>query len=131
MPKLFVYGTLKEGFPNHPFLKGARRLDDAIMDETILLHLGGYPGMISGDGAVYGELYEITEDMLPALDRLEGHPMLFKRIETFCCIWDIPRPETVKCLAYFFQPMMDLKNYFIIKNGRWELESPEWTEEMQ
>lgn len=107
MPRLFVYGTLKKGFRNHHFLKGARLLSDEAEMEGFLLHLGGYPGMIDGHGIVHGELYEITEDMLPALDRLEGVPVLFQRnwIEG--------------AYVYFYQPMMELRDYDFIESGRW------------
>ena len=77
---LFVYGTLKKGFHNHRLLKGAKHLYDGWQLGT-LLDLGAFPGMIPGNDRVYGEYYLITDEHLPALDRLEGHPDFYIRTE--------------------------------------------------
>ena len=79
--KLFVYGTLKRGYYNHKSLmKGAKYLGDAKLDGYCIFNLGSYPGIMPKPGFfVWGELFEITDDMLDPLDRLEGHPTLYKR----------------------------------------------------
>lgn len=73
--KLFVYGTLKRGYGNHRLMHGAKFLGEAIIEGHVIHDFGGCPGIRPAEKKyhVSGELYEITEDMLPRLDRLEGH----------------------------------------------------------
>ncbi|NJP37310.1 gamma-glutamylcyclotransferase [Alkalicoccus luteus] len=71
--KLFVYGTLMTGEGNHFFLTKARRLADRARVKGDLYDTGfGYPALVRGDGDVWGELYEVTSELLPAIDELEG-----------------------------------------------------------
>ncbi len=80
MDKVFVYGTLKIGRGNHFFLNNAPYMGDDIVDFQ-MYNLGAFP-MIRGDveGESYGEIYEVDEVVLQALDRLEGHPHFYQRI---------------------------------------------------
>jgi gamma-glutamylcyclotransferase (GGCT)/AIG2-like uncharacterized protein YtfP len=91
--RVFVYGTLLAGEPNH------RRLsEDAYGDparepakllyrvctrpEFTLYNLGYFPGVVAKGGtAVAGEVYEVGAEVLAALDRLEGHPHHYRREE--------------------------------------------------
>ena len=41
--------------------------------------LGRFPGIKEGQGRVLGELYRVDEDTFRALDRLEGHPVMYER----------------------------------------------------
>lgn len=71
--KLFVYGTLKQGYYNHRCIQGATFVGPAIAHGYSIFNLGGYPGIIEDDpGKVIGELYEITDEQLARCDRLEG-----------------------------------------------------------
>lgn len=88
MPTLFVYGTLRSGQSNHRFLDGAVLLADRATTNGTLVDSGnGYPGMLLEEGIVYGELYEVSEDILFEIDQLEsylgpGHPdNLYERVE--------------------------------------------------
>lgn len=78
---LFVYGTLLQGETNHALLRSARYLGSGrTTAHYSLLSLGSFPALIaSGSTAVEGELYEVTEEQLLALDRLEEHPHFYKR----------------------------------------------------
>lgn len=78
MTKVFVYGTLLEGEGNHPLIaKHINTKMDAIIPGK-LYHLGGFPGVRDAGGItdrnsfVLGEVYEVDDDTLAALDRLEG-----------------------------------------------------------
>ena len=73
---LFVYGTLKRGHRLNGFLSNAAYLGEAFTTGK-LYNLGSYPGMVWGDGIVYGEVYEV--DDFATLDRVEGTPTLYKR----------------------------------------------------
>jgi gamma-glutamylcyclotransferase (GGCT)/AIG2-like uncharacterized protein YtfP len=89
MTRLFVYGTLMQGQANHRVLLalGARRLGPAMTTEPrTLIDLGPYPALLAADTAseppgtcVAGELYEVADEALGALDEFEGSPDLYRR----------------------------------------------------
>jgi gamma-glutamylaminecyclotransferase len=88
MPLLFVYGSLKEGFPNFHVNKGRRRPGDyrTAGPHPFYLVRGQLPCLLpaTGDGlAVQGQLFEVTPDELEAMDRLErvGEPGGYQRAE--------------------------------------------------
>lgn len=81
MPRLFVYGTLKRGERNHARLAGARYLGPATTRDAAFA-MAEYasvsrPGRLAPDvrpgGAcrIAGEIYEVDEERLAALDRFE------------------------------------------------------------
>ena len=88
---LFVYGTLRReerqritpdrfdipAFRRNAFLETGKILDDApflgfATTSGKLCDLGRYPGMIEGEGQVYGEVYQVESDGLSMIDLLEG-----------------------------------------------------------
>lgn len=86
--RVFVYGTLKRGQPNHYLLDhgGAEFLGEAVVgDGLVMLDLGFYPGVIDspngGGGSVTGEVYAVDVDTLHSLDILEGHPSFYERVK--------------------------------------------------
>ncbi|BES97403.1 AIG2-like family [Nesidiocoris tenuis] len=106
--KVFVYGTLKKGEPNHNWLEnksngtakfegqGQTKLKYPLVVATkfnipFLLDAGG-----EGNN-VQGEVYEVDEKMLSNLDILEEHPRLYvRRLEDI-----LLNGVTLKCWAYF------------------------------
>ena len=75
---VFVYGTLKKGFPNHArFLDRAHLVGEFQTAEAFPLVLNGErrsPCLIDRPGVgkpVQGEVYAVDADTLAALDRLE------------------------------------------------------------
>jgi gamma-glutamylcyclotransferase (GGCT)/AIG2-like uncharacterized protein YtfP len=79
--RVFVYGTLLAGEANHGLLARARFVGEAKTPAGYALHdLGAYPAMIAGGGdAIAGEIYEVDEATLAALDELEDHPTYYQR----------------------------------------------------
>lgn len=76
---VFVYGTLKKGFPNHNnYMGSAKRLGKYQTIEKYPLILCGaryVPCMINSPGKghhVEGELYEVDDECLNRIDALEG-----------------------------------------------------------
>jgi gamma-glutamylcyclotransferase (GGCT)/AIG2-like uncharacterized protein YtfP len=73
--RLFVYGSLKRAGRHHDQLRGAVFLGEA---ETVagyaLEQAGEYLELVSvaGAGSVTGELFEVSESLLLALDDFEG-----------------------------------------------------------
>lgn len=85
MPKVFVYGTLKKGYHNHRVLGSNPKFcgKATTPPDYLLYDNGSYPCMIqatAGEGrAVEGEVYEVPDSQMVALDRLEGVPWLYER----------------------------------------------------
>jgi len=85
---VFVYGTLKKGFPNHDrYMQQARRVGTFRAREGYRLVLNGErysPCMMAGAGRghrVVGEVYEVDRAGLALMDRLEriGLPDGYRR----------------------------------------------------
>ncbi|BFH72601.1 gamma-glutamylcyclotransferase [Sulfurisphaera javensis] len=73
MPYLFVYGSLRYGFELHHLLSNSRFVGLAFTEGYKMYDLGSYPGVIKGDGIIYGEVYEVDEDTINLLDRVEDY----------------------------------------------------------
>jgi len=78
--RIFVYGTLMRGERAQAYLANAKFVGEYRLKDYALYNLGRYPGIrpMAG-GTVYGEVYEITADMLPEMDRYEGEGSLYHR----------------------------------------------------
>ncbi len=79
--RLFVYGTLRAGEPNHRLLEGAEHVGPAWTEPRFrMVDLGAYPAIVA-DGAtsIEGELYDVDDSLLAQLDRFEGHPRFYAR----------------------------------------------------
>jgi gamma-glutamylcyclotransferase (GGCT)/AIG2-like uncharacterized protein YtfP len=79
--RVFVYGTLRAGEPNHYLLDDHALLGRVRTEPAFeLVSLGAFPAMIEGGAtSVVGEVYEVDPFTLAALDRLEGHPRFYQR----------------------------------------------------
>jgi len=76
MPPLFVYGSLKEGFPNFHVNQGRRRPGEFHTLQPYPLYLigGRLPCLLptAGEGLqVQGQLFEVSPDALARMDALE------------------------------------------------------------
>lgn len=78
---VFVYGTLMRGRRNHRFLRTAHFLGPARVKHVGLYQVSpAFPGAVREQNSVVrGELYQIDEPTLAALDRLEDEGYLYKR----------------------------------------------------
>jgi gamma-glutamylcyclotransferase (GGCT)/AIG2-like uncharacterized protein YtfP len=101
--RLFVYGSLKRGGRHHEELQGARFLAEA---ETApghaVIQLGDYPALIEapGPGVVTGELFEVPESLLPALDEFEGDAYVRQKL----AVKVAGATDLALALAYFHKP---------------------------
>lgn len=87
MPTIFVYGTLKRGHGNHArFIApdpGSNFIGEAVSVSTdyALLDFGA-PILFKdqpGGHPVKGELFDVSDEVLARIDRLEGHPYHYRR----------------------------------------------------
>jgi gamma-glutamylaminecyclotransferase len=80
-----------------------------------LRDLGAFPGMVRGGaGAVIGEVYEVDEATLAALDRLEGHPRFYTRSRI--ALRDLEAGAAVE--AYLLRPEQVVGKPLVI-SGDW------------
>jgi gamma-glutamylaminecyclotransferase len=88
MEKVFVYGSLMRGMRLHGYLEKSRFLGEGHVEGKLFPnpYIKGNPPVIieiedSPSNEVYGELYEISKKTLNTLDKVEGHPYLYQRVE--------------------------------------------------
>ncbi len=73
--QLFVYGTLRKDFINHFYLKSSIYLGEAKTHEKFLMHCHGKIPFVSEKypiSQITGEVYEVDESTLSAIDHLES-----------------------------------------------------------
>ncbi|MDM0108399.1 gamma-glutamylcyclotransferase family protein [Variovorax sp. J22R24] len=105
---VFVFGTLKEGFPNFPTNKGARVAGDFMTVERYPLYLVGErfsPWLVDAPGEgerVIGQVFEVDEATLAAMDELEQitEPEGYRRVMLDVEAPDDPRGATYRVHAY-------------------------------
>lgn len=82
--KVFVYGTLKRGYHNHYILENSKFVKDHTLSRKFLmLDSGAYPVLLNADieysGYPVGEVYEVDDETMARLDRLEAVGKLYDR----------------------------------------------------
>ena len=76
LDKVFVYGTLKKGFSNHPVIPPyCKGIQSAALAGLLFDLPYGYPAAIDGEGIISGEVLELSrvEEALAELDNLEDY----------------------------------------------------------
>lgn len=113
MQRVFVYGSLKRGFRHHDQMGGARFLRAArTAPRYTLVVAGDYPALVDdGTTAVGGELFEVDDEHLAALDVFEDVPELYVR-ET------IELDDGERVLAYLL-PAARAAGLAPIADGNW------------
>ncbi len=80
--KIIAYGTLMTGERNHRFCQNAISIQPCTITGTLYDTGWGYPALLQeGDTTVHAELMEIPAADLPAMDRLEGYPDFYDRVQ--------------------------------------------------
>ncbi|HEY9816912.1 MAG TPA: gamma-glutamylcyclotransferase family protein [Candidatus Obscuribacterales bacterium] len=118
----FVYGSLKQGFGNHRLLKASTFLGEAKLSQCGAMYsLGGFPAVTLGKrvSPIHGELYEIDENTLDALDSLEGHPHFYQRTEVDVLQEDEDGVYRVRAFVYLMEPNSGYLRGDPIKDGVW------------
>jgi gamma-glutamylcyclotransferase (GGCT)/AIG2-like uncharacterized protein YtfP len=111
MNKVFVYGTLKSGFGNHRLMESRSTFITKDQIKGLMVSLGGFPGVVHADDrCVKGEVYEVTDDCLKDLDRLEGHPRFYKRTK-------VTTQNGLEVETYIYQG--EIKHRQVVETGDW------------
>lgn len=81
--KLFVYGTLQQGYGNNRLLTGVKFLGPVTSaNPEFKMYASGIPYLIgTGKSFVQGELYDLETSAITLFrcDQLEGHPNWYRR----------------------------------------------------
>jgi gamma-glutamylaminecyclotransferase len=112
---IVVYGSLRRGFGNHRLLEDSDFIGRVTTrPEYTMLHLGGFPGLVSGgETTIVCELYSVDDDTLRDLDRLEGHPSFYTR--TPIEVLD-ESGNTIEAEIYL---LARNRNYPVVASGDW------------
>ncbi|GFG36248.1 hypothetical protein Cfor_00286 [Coptotermes formosanus] len=97
--RVFVYGTLKRGEPNHHWMTDTSK---------------GFSRLLGvGRTNVIGEVYEVDESMLQHLDILEEHPTFYTReLEQIdLCTDDAGLESWIYLLKKFKPEMLELEHF--------------------
>ena len=122
--KIFVYGTLKEGYGNHHLLDGAVRLPGLFVTcGKFDMYDGSFPIVAAGKGGrVVGEIYLVADrKQVSRLDRLEGHPQWYVRGPySFTGLNDDMSPGHTLHAQMYVMPLarVDAKNRQLVKTDR-------------
>jgi len=116
---VFVYGTLKKGYPNHRYLENSDFMGNATINGT-LLDIGSFPALLpkkEGDNSqVIGEVYGIDNETLANLDSLEGEGIMYHRKSTGVIFTGPCYHLSKVCHTYFWGLSQD---YEVIASGEW------------
>jgi len=135
-----VYGTLKRGYGNYGrYLlarPGATFIAPATTVNKMEMHdLGAYP-FVCKDGKpvakLIGEVFEVDAEVFQDLDRLEGYPSFYDRMEIPVCLEDGTEITAwIYCIEIKKARRDRLCQTPVVKNGNWRdgvLEFPEMLE---
>jgi len=81
---VFVYGTLRRVQSNHKLLGDAYCYGTGSTRDKYAMYISGsYPYVTSTEARypITGELYDVDDDTLDKLDKMEGHPRYYIRRE--------------------------------------------------
>jgi gamma-glutamylcyclotransferase (GGCT)/AIG2-like uncharacterized protein YtfP len=120
---LFVYGSLRYGMTYHDYLEGATQIAAHAWTWGELYDTReGYPGLVSGEGQVLGEVYQITCQQLKRINDLEDYygPSDPRNIYERKQIEINSETGTFLSYVYFFKDEDFLRSYGIpISTGDW------------
>lgn len=105
MHRVFVYGSIKQGFGNDWLVSESKLLARTITRDAKfgMISMINYPAVVAGDQKIFGELYEVNGHALEIMDLLEGNGHFYQRqlvhLENeeepawMFCLLDLPDPE--------------------------------------
>lgn len=130
--RVFVYGTLRQGESRRGALEESIEISKkAQLAGFKMYHLGGFPGIVrikddEKANPILGELYQINENTLAVLDRIEGHreedprSSFYRRTEVSVLVpGKDAKPTFISCWTYVFNDPRRIKNCPVIESGDW------------
>tara|TARA_Y100000004_G_scaffold184404_1_gene233403 strand:- start:36 stop:476 length:441 start_codon:yes stop_codon:yes gene_type:complete len=120
MHKVFVYGSLKKGFSNHTLINNKYKITnnkficDAVTadDNFEMISFGGFPGILRRHteytNRISGEIYEVDDNTLYQLDRLESNGSFYTREELY--FFSTSQPSMIKHVAWVYILNDDYRN---------------------
>ena len=73
MVNIFVYGTLKKGFGLNYLMDSSKFVGESSLEDYEMYSLMSFaPFITKGNGKVFGEVYEISENLLRKIDLFEA-----------------------------------------------------------
>jgi gamma-glutamylcyclotransferase (GGCT)/AIG2-like uncharacterized protein YtfP len=80
--RVFVYGTLKRGYPNNPLLEGSEFLGEAVTVPTYKMVRTSFPVIMPDPSGkpVSGEIFTVDDATLARLDQLEREGRSYDRV---------------------------------------------------
>jgi gamma-glutamylcyclotransferase (GGCT)/AIG2-like uncharacterized protein YtfP len=112
--RIAVYGSLKKGLHNHKLLESSRFVKDTYVRGFNMYSLGSFPCVVpneDGSGSITVEVYDVTDEVLVNLDRLEGYPRFYDR-DTFYTKCGLP------VLMYYMHDHRSSDD--LVSSGCWE-----------
>ena len=87
------------GNSNHGFMSGSRFITEAVLKDYAIYDLGSFPAIKKRAGkSVLGEIYEVPDEDIGAIRRLEGEGWLYEERSVTCETND----KEVQCQAYVY-----------------------------
>lgn len=131
--KIFVYGSLREGFFNYDkYLNGKVLKPTLAKVKGKLYHLSdkGYPALLDGNDEVIGEIMEMKDfykDIVP-MDEMEGYfspenTSLNEYTRTVMTVKNLETNEEEECYVYKYEQYTqdDFKNHAVyLPTGDWK-----------
>lgn len=119
---IFVYGGLMRGFDLHHHLAGTTFVCAATARGK-LYAIGTYPGMVEGDGTVYGELYASDDPavVLEILDEVEGYdPLDYSDANDYVRVKrNVITADGREVVAWLYLFNRTISGYELIASGDW------------
>lgn len=111
-----VYGTLKIGRGNHGLLSNSIYMGTARTKDLMRLCVVSLPYLVRGESEegknVLVELYYVDDSTLASLDRLEGHPVYYKREKMKFTPEESIFSNEVEAWVYMVDERYDNKKYY-------------------
>lgn len=110
--KVAVYGTLKIGGALHGNMKSINAVfnEKKVIPGFKMYDLGPFPAVVKDDvSEISVEIYNINEEGLARLDRVEGYPNFYNRMQLEDGSW-----------IYFMDKSKVSSDWTIIKDGNWK-----------
>lgn len=111
-----VYGTLKISKGNHGLLSNSIYMGTARTKDLMRLCVVSLPYLVRGESEegknVLVELYYVDDSTLASLDRLEGHPVYYKREKMKFTPEESIFSNEVEAWVYMVDERYDNKKYY-------------------